>query len=370
MEVKKYAYIDALRGIAILAVLLVHSGQGAVATSGTLNWLMQNGARGVQFFYIASAITLCMSWDARGNIERFPKIDFYLRRFFRIAPMFYLAIVLYLLIDGFAARYWAPNGVQSWYVLVTVLFLHGFNPETINSVVPGGWSIAVEMTFYALFPFVVTKLRSYGAFFAFFIASLVFLKNDYGISSRLFFYPENQNYLVGNFAFLNFLGQFPVFLVGMFSYMYIKNGVNKAVFYLVGGCLFIALCLEYYSPKITQPFMPDYVVAGIAFALFAVFLSVNPLKIFVNFASVHLGRLSYSMYLLHFAVLHLFGKLGLSAMLSGSNWGSLLHFALLVCLSGTLAHLTLVLIEKPGIRLGSWCIQKINARDFQGTKNH
>ena len=36
--------------------------------------------------------------------------------------------------------------------LSTAFFLHGLHPEAINSVIPGGWSIAVEMTFYLFFP--------------------------------------------------------------------------------------------------------------------------------------------------------------------------------------------------------------------------
>ena len=365
MEVKKYQYIDALRGISILAVLLAHSLQNQIVpTNSILNWFMQNSVRGVQFFYIVSAITLCMSWEARFKFETYPKINFYLRRFFRIAPMFYMAILLYLIIYGFSARYWAPNGIEPWFIFVTVFFLNGFNPETVNSLVPGGWSIAVEMIFYVLFPLIVTRLRSYSELFIFFIASLVFLNANNVISSKIFDYPASQSYLVNSFLYLNFFGQFPVFLVGLFSYLYIKGGVNKPMFYLVGGSLFIAMCLEYCIPKITQPFMPDYVVAGIAFALFAVFLSVNPVKIFVNFLTIHLGRLSYSMYLLHFAILHLFDKFGLVQKLSNNNLGSLLHFVLLVCATAGFSYLTLVVIEKPGIKLGSWLIKKINNREF------
>jgi len=58
--------------------------------------------------------------------------------------MFWLAIPFFLLLTG--------KGAPAWEVATTALFVHGFHPQTINSVVPGGWSIAVEMTFYAVFP--------------------------------------------------------------------------------------------------------------------------------------------------------------------------------------------------------------------------
>lgn len=361
MNVKKYPYIDALRGIAILGVLLTHSSLSASPINSALQWVMQNGARGVQLFFVASAITLSMSWDERVGSEKFPKIDFYIRRFFRIAPMFYVAIILYLIIDGYAQRYWAPNGIENWMTFATFLFLHGLHPETINSIVPGGWSIAVEMMFYALFPFIATKARTASAIAILFLASIIILNNSYGIASTLFHYPESQSYLLSGFSMLNFLGQLPVFLVGIFAYIFMKNGFNKSTFYFVGGWLLIALSFEYRQSRLTT-FIPSYVIAAMIFSLFAIFLSINPVKFFVNKITVHLGKLSYSMYLLHFAILNLLGLLGVSSKLTNSDMGSLLHFVLLTCLTAIVASVTLRVIEKPGIKLGSWVIAKVDQK--------
>jgi len=49
----------------------------------------------------------------------------------RIAPMFWLAIPFFLLLTG--------KGAPAWEVATTALFVHGFHPQTVNSVVPGGW---------------------------------------------------------------------------------------------------------------------------------------------------------------------------------------------------------------------------------------
>ncbi|MCX5882897.1 MAG: acyltransferase family protein, partial [Deltaproteobacteria bacterium] len=157
-DIRKYDFIDALRGYAILLVLLVHSSQSVTPINQTLQLLMSNGARGIQLFYIASALTLCMSWRFRSKHEISPFRDFFLRRFFRIAPMFYVAIVFYVLLYGFSLRYGSPNGIEWWFVPLTALFLHGFHPETITSVVPGGWSIAVEMNFYLVLPLLLHHL--------------------------------------------------------------------------------------------------------------------------------------------------------------------------------------------------------------------
>ena len=153
METKKYDYIDALRGIAILGVMLVHSRGIVEPSSYILSKISSAGSRGVQLFYIASALTLFLSMSSRKKTERHPYICFFLRRFFRIAPAFYTAIIVYSLYYGLAPRYWAPNGIDWWYIPLTAMFLHGWHPETITSVVPGGWSIAFEMTFYLFVPY-------------------------------------------------------------------------------------------------------------------------------------------------------------------------------------------------------------------------
>ncbi|PMV13642.1 acyltransferase, partial [Pseudomonas sp. GW704-F2] len=38
--------------------------------------------------------------------------------------------------------------------------LHGFWLDSVNSVVPGDWSIAAEMMFYLIFPVVITAFGS------------------------------------------------------------------------------------------------------------------------------------------------------------------------------------------------------------------
>src|SRR5208283_2381124 len=142
LETRKYDFIDSLRGYAILGVLLVHSTQFVTPTSSILQLIATSGSRGVQLFYIASALTLCMSWQFRSTHEIYPIRNFFLRRFFRIAPMFYIAIIYYVFFNAVSPRYFALNGIPWWSILLTALFLHGFHPDAINSVVPGGWSVA------------------------------------------------------------------------------------------------------------------------------------------------------------------------------------------------------------------------------------
>src|ERR1700722_19001252 len=75
---RHFDYINALRGYAILMVIAVHTSQ---AFPDLPNWfakILNQGARGVQLFFVTSALTLSMSWVARKESAA----NFYIRRLF------------------------------------------------------------------------------------------------------------------------------------------------------------------------------------------------------------------------------------------------------------------------------------------------
>jgi peptidoglycan/LPS O-acetylase OafA/YrhL len=64
MENSRFDYIDVLRGIAILGVIAVHTGQyGDMNVPLFFKTIIDQGARGVQLFYLASAFTLIRKND-------------------------------------------------------------------------------------------------------------------------------------------------------------------------------------------------------------------------------------------------------------------------------------------------------------------
>src|SRR5262245_32766165 len=77
----RYAYIDALRGYAILGVISVHTSGAVPHLGGRLRDLATSGQYGVHLFFVVSALTLVMSWHARSD----GTYRFYIRRLFRIA---------------------------------------------------------------------------------------------------------------------------------------------------------------------------------------------------------------------------------------------------------------------------------------------
>lgn len=364
-EPRKFDFVDALRGWAILAVILVHAGGAVTAASSWLLTLMSAGARGVQLFYVASAFTLCLSWESRAGHERRPLRNFYLRRIFRIVPMFYVAIAAYVLLYGLEPRYYAPDGVRWFYVPLTAMFLNGFHPATITSVVPGGWSIVVEMTFYLVLPLLVTRCRSLGSLGLLLAASIaaafVWVRVVYAL--YLHTYPPDQSYLVDTLAVLGFPSQFPVFVMGMLVFWcyrrpdYWKTAVTIGV---ILAAAWIATRLPFTLTSVTET-LAMHLPIGALLALFALVITRYPLPLVVNPLVTWMGTLSFSMYLTHFAVIDAFKAIGLSQRFGSGNVPAILHYALVVAATAGVSALCYRLIERPGIEAGRRLIDRLES---------
>lgn len=363
-ETKKYAFIDALRGIAILGVLMVHTSK--VVFSPSSPWLLKMSAEathGVQLFYMISAFTLLLSYQA--GKTNYTTLNFLLRRFFRIAPLFYLAVITYLWIDGLAPRYWAPDGIKWWYILTSVTFTNAWYPTSITSVVPGGWSVAIEMNFYLLLPFCfkyVTSLNR-AVFFTLMalLLNLIFAQIMLPVLKPLF--PEEQRYLV--FFFLKVMclpAQMGVFGLGFVLYfLFIRIDQNKKMnsYLYVAVSLYIMLAL--FNSKVhlsAYDLFPHHFIYGIAFLFLAYALSIYPLPIFVNRITQKIGKVSYSLYLTHGVVLYGLKKITTCKLSLHHDLQFLFYYLLMIVLTYGLSLLTYQFVEKPGMALGRRIISR------------
>src|SRR5437764_15381082 len=108
-----------MRGVAVLGVLLVHTGQRVAGLPAAVTAVTNAGAYGVHLFFVASAFTLFSSLHRRSQVEVRPTLNYLSRRLFRIAPPFWLAMLFYLWWNGTGPQYWAPQGLGWPTVLAT-----------------------------------------------------------------------------------------------------------------------------------------------------------------------------------------------------------------------------------------------------------
>jgi peptidoglycan/LPS O-acetylase OafA/YrhL len=366
-EIKKFDFIDALRGWAFLGVLAIHAGEGFARLSG---WT-ELGAMGVQLFFVASAVTLCLSWNQRAGRDQQPVRDFLIRRFFRIAPLFWCGIAAYLLMpgrDGVVPKEWLGTP----HVLLTALFAHGWHPETINSVVPGGWSIAAEFAFYALFPFLVGQCRTWQSTCRWLGLSLVISLVANSVLLPLLkqtLFAKFSSEQMWAYSHFWFPGQLPVFLVGILAYHAMvrfdsgKPNPSSGWTLIVASLVLLVALKDFNLSRL----LPKHVAYAFAFGLLLLGLAQYPARLFVNVFMCRLGQLSFSAYLVHFAALFAVRR----AVMGTPIWsrmplGDLGRFALLatggLVLTYAVSSLTHRWIEKPGIQLGKRLIRKLETR--------
>src|SRR5579863_3083665 len=303
MDKKRITGLDACRGIAILMVICFHVAQ-IYNRPAWVGRLSSFGFLGVQLFFLVSAVSMCYMWEQRRN-ESSRQLKFYIRRAARIAPLFWFAIVFYTLLYGTGPRPDAWNGIGPLDILLTALFLHPFSPSAINSVVPGGWSIGIEMGFYLIFPLLAALRPKRLLMFAF--AAFVVL----GIVGTSIAERFGSGGAYAEFLYYSMLTQLPIFPIGMFVYA-ITLGEEKIdwlpVIALVALWVVTAFVAKYALGLTSRPYM------WIEIGMLAVIVWCALHWSMGERVLAYIGRLSYSMYLFHFAVLYFleryFGKGG------------------------------------------------------------
>lgn len=159
--------LDGLRGVAILLVLVLHftmygGPPGEAGIDGFVHRFALAGWVGVDLFFVLSGFLITgILYDAKGG-ERYFR-NFYARRILRIFPLYYGALVFFLVLlpwlwpghEGLAQL--RSEGIWYWTYLVNVRIAREGWPDF--GALGHFWSLAVEEQFYLLWPLAVFLLR-------------------------------------------------------------------------------------------------------------------------------------------------------------------------------------------------------------------
>ena len=377
-----FALLDLNRG---LLALWVFAGHAAVYTGTTIAPLPPPGVA-VDCFMLLSGFLMAFIFLERQDKEpwnsRTTWLKFYLRRFFRIAPVYYLLLAI-----AFAAaeplqalsasnveenpRPWSdteftdPARTQvDWLnVLTHVTFTFGlFQPFASNNALPD-WSIGLEMQFYAAFPFLMLVFRRVGYLVPLVLATLVYV-NAPALFGQ---YLEPGSLLhFGQPSFLPL--KINVFLIGMLlgearfaiekpetigrAYQLILLAVGLCLFHqhdairIATALCILWICASQKSGPLSFPRMFSWVSR------------LSQLRVFQFMANT-----SYAVYLIHLMVLT-----GIGAYLSRwafyASASPQLKCCVLLAIAVPIVYATSAVIhqfvEKPGIRLGKKIVAGIS----------
>ena len=155
MVVGKLNFIQSLRGVSALLVCIHHARY--LVEIENENTILDGirGSLGVSLFFIISGFMMVFTTQNLSENIIVNTKDFLIKRFIRIIPMFYFAIVLYLIVCHGNYIFYFTTYLNN--LLKTLLFIPLFTepigPAFGYSFMYVSWSLNYEMLFYIIFAF-------------------------------------------------------------------------------------------------------------------------------------------------------------------------------------------------------------------------
>lgn len=355
-ETWRLPHLDVLRGLAATWVVLFHTvflTTPNMVPPGLIETFVKNGGMGVTLFFVVSAFSLCLSSDRHHNEARW---IFYIRRLFRIVPLFYAMMAVTLLRDQMAF-----NLSHSYSEIVAnALFLFNFVPEWQTGIVWASWTIGVEMVFYFLFPYIWGKCDGMADAVYRVMLFLMLSVVAYAIVS---YFEEGAKFW--QWSFFKYL---PSFLLGVLAYATWKatRDQRRSLDPTALGRMFLATSIFLgaallYSGQEFQLISGLYWQAVI-FSLLAIGAALGAARGFFSIPALRwVGKNSYSIYLVHPLIIVALQPL-YSVVATKTGSGPL---TFLICSFITLCCVFIIseicwhLIEKPSIDAGSRLIRHL-----------
>jgi len=337
--------LDILRGLMALAVAFYHftiwypvfqPGRFMAYTAAKV------GHYGVEGFFIISGFCFFHIYGP-GSFRGRGLMDFHIKRFLRIAPLYYLAVALNLAL-GLAV---GPQPTARMLAENATLTFGLFHPN--HSLVLGGWSIGIEYVFYMVFPLLAWAAGRFRPFLALAALATVLLSVPYTLwwvpgatmAGDMKFHTYVQ---LANHGFLFFLG-------GLAAQARARSGwrVTGLSFWLLAAGLalvFSRYIRNFYDHFVVMEGPPRYAFAFLCLGMVALFAFREFPDSRLKRAGIFLGEISYSVYLLH--------PFAQEALLRAFPGGlaPALGFGLGLALTLGLATLTHRWIERPAMAWG------------------
>ena len=291
----KILYLESLRGIAALTVVLHHFRVNSPITDNNIvsnAWLM------VDFFFALSGFVIALNYQDQIKSTR-ELVIFQAKRFLRLYPLHIVMLLVFVCIElakYLAARYmgviadnpaFSANDLKSFLQAITLTQSIFSNDSTWNG---PSWSISAEFYAYIIFGLTVLACRSRSAVYMVVVVLLSLLGAGY-------VYRSGFTLEIPRCIFSFFLG------VLLFNYARVSrlSVSTRAVSVLALGVVVALSVKEWSAFEATTMIFPPL------FGLMILGLVLSPeggyLKTFLESRYVvYLGTISYGIYMIHVAV--------------------------------------------------------------------
>lgn len=307
--------LNELRAFAALGVVIHHIEQikgmnGFGFQSDNVQFLLHNlGKASVDLFFVLSGFLISfLLFQEKDNNGRVNIGKFYLRRIFRIWPLYYFVMFLSFIVIPLVSK--APifefnQGLQTSinnpenYNFNTVSLYLLFLPQFANVVVGASqsWSIGLEEQFYLIMPLAITIFRRKVFFLLVILVSIVFFCLTINFNN-IFDFDSKIAYLFRVLGYFNFQ-MLLIGVVGGYIYFYKKIQIENLTKSVYGYFLLISLILLLSIFPILENKINHFIL--VLLFLFLILFTINNSNKFVfkNSTMSYLGKISYGIYMYH-----------------------------------------------------------------------
>ena len=303
-----------LRGIAALLVVQVHFLNNLILrdvlkTNIITDFFKIWGDFGVDIFFVISGFVMARSLENQQSFW-----EFFLRRFYRIYPLYFISVI-FLLAIHYVANSWDFSTI---FLVKTFVLFPTFHHSDISMFLGPAWTLCFELLFY-------------------FCCSISFISFFSAIKSRslivilaLFFF---------SFIFSNLFLMFLYGIICWKCYKLLPSEIfTTIIIILVLSYIVIIQCID--ISLHTQLNSKRWLYFGIpALIIVSISSKLNLRNSFLEY----LGEISYSIYLSHMALtVHVYGKLAEVVYMP-----FIVHFVLIIIISIIVGIIFYELFEKP-----------------------
>lgn len=291
-------------------------------------------------FFLLSAFTLFASSHERFMTELSPKRNFYIRRAFRILPLWWLIIFIFSLKDGWTFF----QSLPSFFMYFGFI---RFMPH--SEVHPIGWTIFVEVTFYILLPLLFTAITDLRKSVIFLLAMMLLAK-VWVKYAKLFGIPDANSFIT-MFPFANwycFAGGIVLYFIHQLYGSKWIDKMARTFDVLTIVCFLLIFRRNHFSAVFTLGIL--FLTCMSSKTIFGKIVRIRLLRQF--------GVCCYSIYLLHTLVLQfseplkvfMFNSLKINQLCCDIKF--LIWFPVISIMCLILGLLIFYLVEKPSVNLG------------------
>ncbi|MFW3346081.1 acyltransferase family protein [Aliarcobacter butzleri] len=312
----------------VLAILVYFAHWNTLSVQNIEIFIFKLSGFAVDMFFVVSGFLIFWSYENDQNNK-----NFYIKRFFRIFPLYVFLIVLQtLFFIGFSDG--KVIEIVKYFV-VNIFFLNFLAPSIgytlsgleVNAINGSLWTLKNEVAFYVIVPLIFMLYKRFGIILLLimYILSVIymFIVNFIGMEKLLVQFPA----------------QLRLFLVGIICYIIFKK-FNKNNIYLAVLISFLLVVL------FKDIIYFKYMIYPMCIGIFVIFCAY-----FIKYIKVDFD-FSYSFYILHFPVIQL-------ALYFGINpTNPIISFLTLFTVILILSYLSEKYIEKKFIKIGKDIIKR------------